>query len=107
MGNYINSKRRHFQYSIRTLFAIVTVVSFACAWLAYSLSWIHKRHDALDSGFLIRNPNEARTVMAPAALWILGENGVPTLYLMLGSPQTVEEIRQLFPESDVQLADSL
>ena len=37
--------RRYFQFSLRTLFALMTIL---CVWLGYQLNWIRERHKALE-----------------------------------------------------------
>jgi hypothetical protein len=71
-------KRRWFQWSLRTLFVVVTV--FGC-WLGYELNWIRQRHRYLEDQADLRArfpgaiQSSAVPVDAPGFLWLFGERG--------------------------------
>ena len=78
-------KRRWFSYSLRTMFAVVTVL---CVWLGYELKWIRQRRaivaafpkwSALEGvpNIVMRQPD------APGLLWLFGERGYATVSLMV------------------------
>jgi len=104
-----DASRRRFQFSLRTLFVLVTIVAAPLAWLAVQLKWIHDRHDAWDWAMDYNEP--VLVSLAPPEIefpWVLrmlGEKShATTLYF---SPRTAEEkepvsrVRALFPEANV------
>ena len=100
---------RRFRFGLRTLFAVVTVVSM---WVAYHVNWIRQRHEAA-AGDDVRvlyddstNPfrddkTPPNTTRAPWSLRLLGERGV--LIIGVSSRRDVERIHQLFPEAKVNI----
>jgi hypothetical protein len=69
--------RRWFQWSLRTLFVVVTAL---CVWLGYHLNWIRERHALLDE------PNVTASFLpmqhAPSfSLRLLGERGANSVFL--------------------------
>jgi hypothetical protein len=89
------SKRRWYQFSLRTMFVLVFVVSVPLAWVGYSLSWIRQRHEALDTRQVYDFSDSAATT-APGGLWLFGERGVITIFC---STENAEFARRLFPEA--------
>ena len=92
-----NPRRRWYQFSLRTMFVLVFVVSVPLAWVGYSLSWIRQRHEALDAR-LVYDFSDSATTTAPGGLWLFGEQGVIGI---LCSPENAELARRLFPESSI------
>jgi hypothetical protein len=107
-------KRRWFQWSLRTLFVVVTLV--ACC-LGYQLNWIRERHSLIDvpqqtgvdpeydialMPMSLRASLQVETKDAPWPLRWLGERGVYTLYMRDDMPESeVARIRALFPEAEI------
>ena len=106
-------KRRWFQFSIRTMFVLVTVLTVLGYWLGYQLNWIHERHNArVGTGIgkaAIRQPDGSTKwiVLTPDAPWPLGwfgEKGVKFLMLPKSTPrEEVDRILALFPEADREI----
>jgi hypothetical protein len=112
--------RHWFQWSLRTLFVVFTVV--ACT-LGYELNWIRQRHELLTTGRFVAHDDGTAPgglilvgVRAPGLLWLLGESGHQSISVMLhggSSNQSddsiwaeeadLERILHLFPESVVAL----
>ena len=65
-------KRRWYQFSLRTMFVLVFVVSVPLAWVGYSLNWIKERCAILDRGEVSLVDSELSGVFAEARglLWI-------------------------------------
>src|SRR5438552_1939151 len=74
--------RRRLQFSLRTLFVVVTLL---CVWLAWEVNWIRQRHALLASHkvFLfdeLVGPTPKDTPPpAPGMLWLFGETGVQNM----------------------------
>jgi len=71
--------RRWFQFSLGTMFVVVT--AFNC-WLGYELDWIRQRHEAFDR-YQIRSmdvPEIEKTPQAPSGLWMFGEAGIRSIW---------------------------
>ena len=74
-------KRRWFQFSLRTLFVVVTV--FGC-WLGYELNWLRERHLLVESGeAAVYSTNQGTRPTAPSLLWLFGEEGAGQITLLL------------------------
>lgn len=115
-------RRRWSQFSIRTLFLAVTILSVALGWLVVQLKWIHDRHEALEWLMQLRARQVAAQngskipprrgicisnsgFKAPWKLRILGESGVQWIevdqgLVKLGAPYTPDKLRTLFPEAE-------
>jgi hypothetical protein len=100
---------RRWSYSLRTLFAGVTLI--AC-WLGYAVPWIKQRHAFLAQPYVISEFNDPPPlvfnrwgntwpVFAPDGLWLLGERGLVSVWLApeIWSPQRQHEAARLFPEA--------
>jgi len=107
------TRRRWFQFSLRTLFLAVTVVA---AWLAWSLYRVHQRDatyrflggTGYASVYLPNNPeNTAPWSSLPITWRILGAK--PIVWMSLSKQRFTEEdrarIQSLFPEASVLLRD--
>ena len=102
--------RRWFQWSLRTLFVVVTV--FGC-WLGYEMNWIRQRHAALASGKASGDDpfGKPYTAEPPGLLWLFGEPGYPQLVLRISpladgqfepigaDAAELERLKGIFPES--------
>lgn len=89
-------RRRWFRFSLRTLLALVVVTSIPLAWVGYSLNWIRER------GRIERDiiAAEFGFPTAPGGLWLFGETGFGTI-VCIGTPEDIENAKQLFPEAEV------
>jgi hypothetical protein len=100
-------KRRWYQFSLRTMFVLVTIVCVSAGltvkWVQFSREWIRQRQDALHhrderiAGFSTSNPSSRA---APVLLRPFGESGVITVYVRM--EEDIQYAKQLFPESDVK-----
>jgi hypothetical protein len=119
-------KRRWFQWSLRTLFVVVTL--FGC-WLGYEWNWIRQRHAlvtrqqalaadaALEAGpksgsaWTLSFTTASTVARAPGLLWIFGEEPLSDLEvifiddgqrdLTVQQHREIEQAKRLFPEADV------
>jgi hypothetical protein len=102
----MTTPRRHWAFTLRTIFVVVTVLCCALGWLVYSLDWIRQRQ-------LVRSQAQEKhlsvypgviecPVSAPCSLQLLGEEGV----FWIGTPyaegsREILALRSLFPEAAV------
>jgi hypothetical protein len=109
------------QFKLRTLFVLMTLVALC---FAYTLSWIHRRHEAFnwmennlqkhDAIILISrvNPNYGM-VRTPWYLWLCGERlslGEIRINADSSSPQDMrrfDDFQELFPESVLSVSHDL
>ena len=95
------TKRRWFQFSLRTMFALMTLVA---VFVAYHVRWIRQRHDFLatdgvyDWSDKYSNANTARP-RAPGMLWLFGETGVTKLVVYERGKADFSRSAALFPEA--------
>lgn len=101
------ARRRWYQFSLRTMFVLVTLACVVLAWVGYSLNWIRERRailrtNAMDVsdwiGILIPNGRPVERPRAPGGLWLFGEKGVTEIQ---SGASSVEHVRRLFPEAVV------
>jgi hypothetical protein len=88
-------RRRWFSFSLRTLFALVTLVA---VWLGWNLKWIRQRREFVsDEQFAYAY--SLHPVTAPSLLWVFAEVGRE--FVIMNSPSDFElaEARRLFPEA--------
>ena len=90
-------KRRRPRFSLRTLFAVVTL--FGC-WLGYELNWIRQRREAIQAGIAVPHTFAAQQIIPepPLGFRWLGEDGERHLF---AAASQFDRICQLFPESEV------
>ena len=100
-------KRRWFQFSLRTLFVLIALLSIPIAWAAsIQLNWIRQRNefknefDINDMDFSGFRPNAAQ---CPWSLKLFGETDQKYVLVPI---KYVAEARRLFPEA-VILATSV
>jgi hypothetical protein len=99
------SPRRWFQFSLRTMFVVVTLVSIPLAWVGYSLNWKRQRQEALRTHAVFVDPYSAEFTQAPTGLWLFEDHGWKVLMLIDNVRE--QEMRRLFPESEfVVLTDT-
>jgi len=91
-------RRRWFQFSLRTLFVVMTLLAL---WLAYSLDWIRQRREFLELSNVVgyAGPQNNRP-RAPGLLWLLGERAYLWLWVSSEGSGGEYEAKRLFPEAD-------
>jgi hypothetical protein len=110
------SRRRWFQFSLTTMFVVVTG---AAALLGYNTYWIRQRHAYLTNHpeAIHDVPQYEQPVRAPGLLWLFGERGKS--YIAVQAPgfmkdrdfhklhagPEAEEARRLFPEAILEVED--
>ena len=104
------SPRSWLTFSLRTMFVVVTVMAI---FIAYHVNWIRQRHRLIVEEDLKRDGHVSWSgvpgVRAPGVLWLFGENGVNTTFVMVEGEDIdhlttsdmgrVKKARQLFPEA--------
>jgi hypothetical protein len=98
-------KRRWFQFSLRTLLIIITLVCMGLGyWVHWSKDWIRQRHEWLANHPGQSGLNTGSSIgltppqpPAPLSLRLFGESGMPLVYVMPGDEQL--EATRLFPEA--------
>jgi hypothetical protein len=104
MSATAQSRRRWFQFSLRTFFVLVTFVCVSVGyWVHWSKEWIRERHEAISSERVRCLPADPFretpiAVSAPGFLWVFGEHGVHTIFYKRGEEELA---KRLFPESHV------
>jgi hypothetical protein len=92
---------RWFRFRLRTLFVIVLLVSLPLAAVPYVESWETERIEVANLPCYRSNPWHDGAD-APWILWFsYREHGAETIYLTRPTPEEVERVRRLFPESQV------
>ena len=92
-------RRRWFQFGLRTMFVVVTVLGVPIGWVAHNLHWIRQRNawrDPNSGAFrapLVTNP--------PGRLGWFGETGEYYIELKNGTQEDVDKVQSLFPEARV------
>jgi len=103
-------KRRWLRFSLRTLFAMVTVVSVLTGWVVYQLSWIRQRDRAIENGEVGIIVSGGAFIAHPAPkqppwqLRLFGAQAVTDFGLVTNrsaSDVELERLRALFPETTV------
>lgn len=94
--------QRRYQFSLRMMLVLVTLICILLAWVGHSLNWIRQRHQFLDREhpILITTTNDWSDLSAPSALWVFGEQGVPEIEC---SQREEGNARRLFPEARVRV----
>jgi hypothetical protein len=96
--------RRWYQFSLRTMFVGMILISAAFGWWVHrSREWIKQRHEALANGWVSDDSKDDRP-RAPSGLWLFGEHGVAVIAVYHNRDQIAflakcSEARQLFPEA--------
>ena len=101
-------KRRWFQWSLRTLFVVVTLVGCATGWVVYQINWIRQRSEFVASEKRIHERRGVavtiaytypgkQPVRAPFMLWTLGETGFSDICVLADGIDT-----QRLTENDME-----
>ena len=69
-------KHRWFQYRLRTLFVLMTLV---CIWLSYN-AWRYEREQVIVAGIIARDPQAVIVWAGPSWLKWLDKDCVPTIF---------------------------
>ena len=91
------TRRRWFQFGLRTLLVVMTGIAML---IAYHVSWIRQRHEALS-----RASHLAAPIRAPGLLWLFGEQGYGEIDVVCEAekPELAasesDRIADLFPEA--------
>ena len=101
--------RRWFQFGLRTMFVVVTVVAVPAAWASYNLNWIRQRHAAEAAPGLPRFVSYAAretlhrrsTETLSWGLRLFGEQAVPLVNCGPASKMKVDDLKTLFPEAEI------
>jgi hypothetical protein len=105
----MTAPRRRWSFTLRTLFAVVTVLSLVTGWVVYHLNWIRERHRKLESGNVefLAQPTTVPLKSPPWPLAWLGEGGsMNVLQCFDVSDQEAAKIQSLFPECSCVWIDS-
>ena len=94
-------KRRWYQFSLRTLFLVITLCGI---WLGWQLYWFKTRHDWLEAkNYVAAFPGEGmRKVPHPHMLIALfRQEAMSQILLRNASDAEMAKVRRLFPEAEV------
>ena len=98
-------RRRWFQFSLGTMFAVTTLVA---VWLAWELSYIRKRQEWIRSHPLLVDPHyfqslPVRVARIPRWRRLLGDEAVPSIAeLDIWDDDDRAHIARLFPEAELR-----
>jgi hypothetical protein len=98
MFEVVQTRRRRFQFSLRTMLLLVALGAAVSSWLVTQINWIGERrefravHRTLDAVYL------HGTCRAPGALPLFGEQGIEVIYT---AKRHEDAVRRLFPEAEI------
>ncbi|MGD9723449.1 MAG: hypothetical protein AB7E98_19875 [Pirellulales bacterium] len=108
-------KRRWFAFSLRTVFAAVTVFACLVGWIVYNLNWIRQRHHefSITAVGIWRLPDW--NSKAPGMLWLFGEESHSLIGVYFEDPHAptpqeeaeAERRTRMFPEAKVDVRTPL
>jgi hypothetical protein len=113
-------RRRWYQFSLRAMFVLVTLVA---AFLAYQLNWIRQRHrflvfvdcnnhnQVLGEWIRPKTPANSKTLRAPRLLWLFGEPYQSQIVVSIDNAdpaaagedaqERMQTAKRLFPEATI------
>jgi hypothetical protein len=96
-------KRRWYQFRLRTMLIVVTLLCGVFAWVGYSLNWIRERREAFGKGNFCSCTVSEYAVYAPSGLWLFDEPGYVRITVIDGDSKwlPISEVRRLFPEAEI------
>jgi hypothetical protein len=105
----VTPRRRWFAYSLRTLFAAVTLFTLSSGWILHSLRWIQEREEGPRQPYTITFTDQR---LAPGVIWLFGAVGYGRIFLNFpGDPQEnqltkeqraiVAQVKRTYPEATV------
>ncbi|HEY1599232.1 MAG TPA: hypothetical protein VGG64_06490 [Pirellulales bacterium] len=120
------TRRRWFQFGLRTIFVALTTMAVPMSWLGYHLHWMRERHafaaglierrKQLNIGTVFSQPFELRSDKMPFGLQLLGERAQQSIYLLRRSgadddrlnparddEDEIRRARGLFPEASISI----
>jgi len=95
---------RSISFSLRTLFALLTLLGIGMGWLAWQVEWIRARHEFVrshDGDQVYPNMFGQATPPAPGVLPLLGEQGIWSIDVSRMSQDETAQARRLFPEARI------
>jgi hypothetical protein len=108
----IPPRRRSFQFSLRTMFILLTATAVIC-WLTLEIMFVRERQAWLrnerQSHSLIKSASEwlgpvPETARVPSWRRMLGDEAIVKIGLATGSNQAdLDRAKKLFPEADVMI----
>jgi len=109
------------RFRLRTMFAVVTAICIAVAWIASLATWKHRRHaflaeliqDCKSRGANMLSYEPSPDVRAPSMLWLVEESGIIRIYLLGDESDTLQsterdksrarKAKALFPEAEIYI----
>jgi len=108
MSESTHGRHRWFQFGLRSMFVVVTLVAI---FVTYHVNWIHQRHQLSVDGKHLVGTNVGNEVRAPGLLWLFGEPGYASVQVAVEGAnlaaltdadlQAGFNARRLFPEADI------
>lgn len=106
----LNPLYLHAQFSLRTMFVAVMVISIPLAWAGFQLDWIRQRRAVIHSGAIVCYPwsplspysqNRGKVADAPYGMRIFGEQGQGFIFLLDRDKVSEQHLKKLFPEAEI------
>ncbi len=113
MPDQPSPRRRRFQFRLRTMLIVVTLLAVPCAYVGWQAKIVRERKImarrimAVDKGFVYVNPTQPSHIVAASSIpWIrrlLGDEPVSMILLpIVTGPTTRGEAQAVFPEAAVR-----
>jgi hypothetical protein len=107
------SPRRRFQFSLRTLFVVVTLLAVACGYVVRQREIVMERmgwHSIIQNlgGHLVKAVDAQRPIIAriPWLRECWGDSAIQFIVLPIKSKADLNKIKSVFPEAEVSLSAS-
>jgi hypothetical protein len=120
------TRRRWYQFSLRTMLLLMAIVAVSFSWIGYNLNLIRQRQEILRhwwqaDQYVYGAFGPAQPVRAPGSLWLFGEQGYRTVLIRFSNADDHTELsdaekalvvgaKALFPEAYVEgalMSDSM
>ena len=92
-------KRRWFQFSLRTLMIVVTLLAAACAYVGWQAAIVRERKSLIDSDAHARLEIESDAAVPTVRRW-LGDHSYRFIYVRTRAE--IQTFKDAFPEADVK-----